>query len=131
MVDVLTETFCSDRYYYVGVPPSLNGISPFGIAFLLFIIVWKVSRYKYFYGPYFSVFGLNISTEYISVLSPNAGKYGPEKSLYLDIFHAVYIINFPFHVLNSKTFKRKYFWIFKRTSFSQNCRIIFVFFHCL
>ena len=28
-------------------------------------------------------------TEYLSVLSPNAGKYGPEKALYLDTFHAV------------------------------------------
>ena len=28
-------------------------------------------------------------TPYLSVFSPNAGKYGPEKSPYLDIFHAV------------------------------------------
>ena len=27
--------------------------------------------------------------EYISVLSPNTGKYEPEKTLYLDTFHAV------------------------------------------
>ena len=27
----------------------------------------------------------------ISVFSPNAGKYGPEKTLYLDTFHAVLI----------------------------------------
>ena len=27
--------------------------------------------------------------EYLSVFSPNAGKYGPEITLYLDIFHAV------------------------------------------
>ena len=28
-------------------------------------------------------------TEYLSVLSPNTGKYGPEKTPYLDAFHAV------------------------------------------
>ena len=28
-------------------------------------------------------------TEYLSVFSPNAEKYGPEKSPYLDIFHAL------------------------------------------
>ena len=26
---------------------------------------------------------------YLSVFSPNTGKYGPEKNLYLDTFHAV------------------------------------------
>ena len=30
-------------------------------------------------------------TEYISVFSPNAGKYGPEKSPYLNTFHGVKI----------------------------------------
>ena len=39
--------------------------------------VWKVSKYGVFSGPYFSVFG------------PNAGKYGPEKTPYMDAFHAV------------------------------------------
>ena len=28
-------------------------------------------------------------TEYLSAFSPNTGKYGPEKTLYLDNFHAV------------------------------------------
>ena len=30
-------------------------------------------------------------TEYLSVFSPNAGKYGPEKILYLDTFHDVLV----------------------------------------
>ena len=34
---------------------------------------------------YFPAFGLN--TKYLSVFSPNAGKYGPEKTPYLDTFH--------------------------------------------
>ena len=29
-------------------------------------------------------------TSYLSVFSPNAGKYGPEKPPYFDYFHAVY-----------------------------------------
>ena len=36
--------------------------------------------------PYFPAFGLN--TERYEV-SPNTGKYGPEKTPYLDTFHAV------------------------------------------
>ena len=39
---------------------------------------WKVSKYGVFSGPYFPAFGLN------------TGKYGPEKTPYLDTFHAVY-----------------------------------------
>ena len=31
---------------------------------------------------------LNIDTPYLSAFSPNAGKYRPEKTPYLDIFHA-------------------------------------------
>ena len=38
---------------------------------------WKASKYGVFCGPYFLVF------------SRNAGKYGPEKTPYLDTFHTV------------------------------------------
>ena len=41
--------------------------------------VWKLSKYRAFSRPYFRVF------------SPNAGKYGQEKTPYLDTFHAVKI----------------------------------------
>ena len=37
-----------------------------------------MSKYGVFSSPYFPVFGLN------------TGKYGPEKTPYLDNFHAVY-----------------------------------------
>ena len=37
-------------------------------------------------GSYFPVFGLK---NYLSVFSPNTGKYGPEITPYLDTFHAV------------------------------------------
>ena len=38
---------------------------------------WKVCKYGDFSVPYFPVFG------------PNTGKYRPEKTPYLDTFHAV------------------------------------------
>ena len=45
---------------------------------------WKESKYGVFSSLYFPVFGLNIGK-----WSPNKGKYGPEKTPYLDTFHAV------------------------------------------
>ena len=41
------------------------------------ITAQKMSKYGVCSGPYFPVF------------SPNVGKYGPEKSTYLDTFHVV------------------------------------------
>ena len=43
-----------------------------------------MSKYGVFSGPYIPAFGLN--TEYLSVFSPNAGKYGPEKLRIWTIF---------------------------------------------
>ena len=43
------------------------------------VTAWKVSKYGIFSGPYFPAFGLNT----------HAGKYRPEKTPYLDTFHAV------------------------------------------
>ena len=42
-----------------------------------FHTAWKVSKYGAFSGPHFPAF------------SPNTGKYGQEKTSYLDTFHAV------------------------------------------
>ena len=54
---------------------------------------WKVSKYRVLSGPYFTVFGLNTERYlYLSVFSPNTGKYGPEITPYLDTFHAVYVL---------------------------------------
>ena len=47
-----------------------------------------MSKDGVFSGPYFPAFGLN--AKYLSVFSPNVGKYEPEKTPYLDSFHAVY-----------------------------------------
>ena len=39
-------------------------------------------------------------TEYLSVFTPNAGKYGPEKTPYLDTFYAVSALAFMWLFLN-------------------------------
>ena len=49
---------------------------------------------RVFSRPYFPAFGLNteeygLNAKYRSGFSPNTGKYGPEKTSYADIFHAV------------------------------------------
>ena len=51
----------------------------------------KVSKYEVISGTYFPVFGLNTERYFVSLrFSPNAGKYRPEITPYLDIFHAVH-----------------------------------------
>ena len=52
--------------------------SPHEYGFVVItVIAWKVSKYGYFSGPYFPVFRLN------------TGNYGPQKTPYLDTFHAL------------------------------------------
>ena len=45
------------------------------------ITAQKMSKYGVFSGPYFAIFGLN------------TGKYGPEKTLHLETFYAVYVLH--------------------------------------
>ena len=52
---------------------------------------------EFFSGPYFPVLGLN--TKYLSIFSPNAGRYEPEKTPYLDTFHAVIRLVTKIHAL--------------------------------
>ena len=54
-------------------------------------------EYGVFSGPYFSEFGLN--TERSLRIQSHAGKYGPEKTLYLDTFHAVTVLRLIYIVL--------------------------------
>ena len=56
-------------------------------------------------------------TKYLSVFSPNAGKYGPEKTPYLDTFHAV----------DSNHIFRKYFY----GKICTNSRPLFIIFNHL
>ena len=68
--------------YKENVPPNNipDGFPP--ITIFAKTAAYKVSKYRVFSGPYFPVFGLNTEV-------PNTGKYGPEKTPYLDTFHAV------------------------------------------
>ena len=51
---------------------------------------WKVSVFRVFVVCIFSHSDwIRRDTEYLSVFSPNAGKYSPAKTPYLDTFHAV------------------------------------------
>ena len=63
---------------------------------------WKVSKYGVFLVRIFPHSDwIRRDTSYCSVFSPNTGKYGPEKTPYLDPFHAVMIV-----VKNFKTAER-------------------------
>ena len=54
------------------------------------ITAWKVPKYGVISGPYFPVFRLKTERyAYLSVFSPNKGKYRPEITLYLDTFYTV------------------------------------------
>ena len=89
-----------DRYFYFrSTVISEECIQRYILSGLSFT-VWKLSKYGGFSGPYFPVFGLNTEiTPYISVCSPNTGKYGPEKLPYLNTFHAVIISGGHFQLL--------------------------------
>ena len=52
---------------------------------------FNAPKYGVISGPYFPAFRLNMERYYLSVFNPNAGKYGPEITPYLDTFHAVNI----------------------------------------
>ena len=56
------------------------------------VALCEVSKYGVLCGPYFPALGLN-NTErcgvYLSIFSPNVGKYGPGKTPYFDTFYAL------------------------------------------
>ena len=67
----------------------------------------KCPNMEFFCDPYFPAFGLNTekySPYVLSVFSPNAGKYGPGKTPYLDTFHTVYIL-WDYHELTPFPYK--------------------------
>ena len=76
------------------------------------IIAWKVSKYGVFSGPYFPTFGLNTErywdTPYLSVFRPNVGKHGPDKTPYLNTFHAVHYFKAVFYC---NTERNQWWWI--------------------
>ena len=51
---------------------------------------WEVSKYGIFSGPYFPVFGMNTKIYFVNLRIPSEyKKTRPEKTPYLDTFHAV------------------------------------------
>ena len=81
---------CSGHHeVYIIQPCWLPGYVRKALAYT----AWKASKYGVFSGPYFSAFGLNTESysvsQYLSVFNPNAGKYGPEKTPYLDTSRSV------------------------------------------
>ena len=58
------------------------------VSVIKFLTAWKCP------GAHFLVFGL--TKEIYAVLSPNTGKYEPEKTPYLDTFYAVSVILYIF-----------------------------------
>ena len=81
-----------------------------------------------FSGPYFPTFGLN--TERYTVFSPNAGKYGPEKSSYLDTFYAVrsskkvrdYMVRSQLYPLNPFVLSAPFLYLLKTSLPPENIR---------
>ena len=69
-----------------------------------------MSRYGVFFGPHFTVFGVNAKTYWISVFNLNIVNSGPKKTLYLDIFHAVIPSSIVEHLLQNKLLKN--IWIY-------------------
>ena len=67
-------------------------------CFISSITAWKVPKYRVFLVRI--IMYSDWIRRLISVFSPNTGKYGPEKTPYLDTFHAVYVLE----ILNSARF---------------------------
>ena len=72
----------------------------------------NVSKYGVISGTYFPVFGLNTERysgiiRYLTVFSPNTGKYGPEIAPYLDTFHEVTVTS---QVTLGSVYLEGYFW---------------------
>ena len=75
----------SDPWKYARVPVDMNSDH---MVSLLIGTAWKASRYGVFLVRIFPHSDwIWRDTEHLSVFSPNAGKYGPEKTPYLDSFH--------------------------------------------
>ena len=75
--------------------------------------MWKVSKCGVFSGPCFPVFGLNTEI-YGDLISPNVEKYRPEKTPYLDNFHAMNVTGSAFQLAEISFNLVKSFVLLKR-----------------
>ena len=95
----LCITFSQSWYRHFLTKVSFRIFQIHNFVTLKHLIMWKVLREKCpnmecllaCIFPYLD--WIRRLTEYISVFSPNAGKYGPEKTPYLDTFHAVIVLH--------------------------------------
>ena len=79
---------CSNFYYTTIV--WCNGTLKISSLEAEVYTAWKVSKYGDFLVRIFRYLDwIQGFTPYISVFCPNTGKYGPEKTPYLETFHAV------------------------------------------
>ena len=78
-----------------------------------------MSKYEVFSVPYFLVFGLNTGrdTPYLSLFSPNAEKYGPEKTTYLDTVYAVNLVHICPYMQEYVDHIKPIFWSILRSEF--------------
>ena len=90
------------------------------VSLLSSYTAWKVSKYGVISGLHFPVLGLN------------TGKYGPEITLYLDNFHAVWVSLFS-SLLISSTYSD--LWILYRIHYFPGliifCALFFIILHCV
>ena len=75
-------------------------------------LFWKLSKYGVFYGPYFPAFKLNIVSLRIQ---SECGKYGPDKTTYLDTFQAVKLLTI-FAKTSNSPWSFAVIWIPQRNS---------------
>ena len=80
-------------FSYFEIRPFLLLLTSFSIPnpiFLIQILPEKCPNTEFFWSIFFLHSDwIRRDAEYLSVFSPSAGKYGPEKTPYLDNFHAV------------------------------------------
>ena len=100
-----------DRKIFWKTMKSILRVLNMKILFLMLDVRYRF-RHIYIKSPIlFLMYKLLIrrDTKYLSVFSPNAGKYGPEKTPYLDTFHTV-LLSAIFEIVFYKTSTDCCFW---------------------
>ena len=96
-INLVSES-CIQKQFYSWLSLSrILHILNFALLRTFYLVPWsfiklrkKWPNTKFFLVGIFSYSGwIQRDTEYLSVFSPNTGKYGPEKNPYLDNFHAL------------------------------------------
>ena len=78
-----TNLVCLPTPHFARIFFNIQNYFPNHWSIQIFLTAWKVPKSAHSDW-------IRRDTKYFSVFSPNAGKYGPEKTPYLDTFHAVF-----------------------------------------